>query len=403
MRDTNSSQPLLFKRDCLEQGIGLEREILLCCARTDLTPHWADHLRTLLNGNVNWEVLIQTATNHGLIPLLYQHLAAINGEGIPETVLANLHAKFCANLGQNLALTSELINILDLLAAHQIQAMPFKGPVLTTMAYGNIALRQFSDLDIFVEEQDVPNVTHLLIERGYELPAAISLDLKLHGRECPFFHPSMGITIDLHWSVTPKFFPFAIRRPDWWQRQSVVRLNDQAVPTFSAEDTLLLVCVQAANNLWLRFSWICDVAGLINNYQLDWEEILTQAQQVGCERILLIHLFLAQTLLDIQLPKRIEAKLKSDDKIQSLAQLTQPWLCSNTDQPEPFGQYQGLTLYLRMRERFWHRLLHLRYLLQRSNWFTPSARDQRVIQLPAALNFLYYLIRPIRLFRKYLI
>jgi hypothetical protein len=39
-------------------------------------------------------------------------------------------------------------------------AIFYKGPALAAMAYGNVALREFSDLDILMKKEDVPGNRH---------------------------------------------------------------------------------------------------------------------------------------------------------------------------------------------------------------------------------------------------
>ena len=48
-------------------------------------------------------------------------------------------------------LTSELIKIMKLLEENDIKAIAFKGPTLAQLAYGDVTLRQYVDLDLLVE------------------------------------------------------------------------------------------------------------------------------------------------------------------------------------------------------------------------------------------------------------
>jgi len=36
---------------------------------------------------MDWEILLHKALQHGIVPLLYQHLNAIDPEAVPEAVL----------------------------------------------------------------------------------------------------------------------------------------------------------------------------------------------------------------------------------------------------------------------------------------------------------------------------
>ena len=68
-----------------------------------------------------------------------------------------------------LYLTAELLRILRLLDAHAIRAVPLKGPALAQSLYGDLALREFCDLDVLVQETDLRKARGLLEAQGYHL------------------------------------------------------------------------------------------------------------------------------------------------------------------------------------------------------------------------------------------
>ena len=126
---------------------GPEAELLLCCARIRMDSKNAARITVLLRQELNWDYLLTLAQYHGVLPLIYWHLRATWPEAVPAVSLDDLRDHFHANAQYNLLLTGALLKLLRLFEAHNIPAMPFKGPVLTAMAYGNITLRQFSDMD----------------------------------------------------------------------------------------------------------------------------------------------------------------------------------------------------------------------------------------------------------------
>ena len=87
---------------------------------------------------------------------------------IPHEVFEELKTANTNIVKDNMLMTSELIKVMNLLELNNIKAISFKGPVLSQMAYGNIALRQFVDLDILVEEKSLEKVSSILLENNYE-------------------------------------------------------------------------------------------------------------------------------------------------------------------------------------------------------------------------------------------
>ena len=114
--------------------------------------------------DASWEA----AGRHGLQPLLYRHLADGCPEAVPVARLAELRECYQANRGRALLLSGELVALVALFQEHGILAIPFKGPVLGAALYGDVTLREFGDLDLFVRRRDVPLVAALLEDRGYQ-------------------------------------------------------------------------------------------------------------------------------------------------------------------------------------------------------------------------------------------
>jgi len=144
-----------------------EIELLLCCTRTQIDTATAERIKILIQSKIDWAYLIQTATRHGVMSLLYQSLSTTCQEAVPKTNLAQLRDYSHSNALHNLFLTKELFKLLNLFESHSIPAIPFKGPVLAVSAYGNLSLRQIGDLDILVRERDFHKAKELLLDQGH--------------------------------------------------------------------------------------------------------------------------------------------------------------------------------------------------------------------------------------------
>ena len=75
-------------------------------------------------------------------------------EEVPENILKSLKLNFNRNVKNNLLMLGELIKLLNLFEKQGLNVIPYKGPILAIYAYKNLALRQFDDLDIFVNKND---------------------------------------------------------------------------------------------------------------------------------------------------------------------------------------------------------------------------------------------------------
>ena len=144
-----------------------EQQLLLCCARADLTSKDRARLRVLAGSALDWdEVLVETRRQY-IVPLLYRHLQAECTDLVPSGVLEQLREEYVRSAARSMSLAAELCAIARLLEDGGVEPLPYKGPVLALQAYGDVALRTFTDLDVLVRKSDVWKARQILCSRGY--------------------------------------------------------------------------------------------------------------------------------------------------------------------------------------------------------------------------------------------
>lgn len=372
-----------------------ETELLFLCARTYLGTRQQKQIQHLLQQDLNWAKLIQLADQHGVMPLVCQTLQKFHSVKISTSALTSLETRCQISTARNLFLLSKLIQIQQLLDQHQIPAIFFKGPVLAMMAYGNLALRQIGDLDLWVSENDFSRITDLMVSLGYESTVDVPWEIHLS------LSDQLGsYSLDIHRDLVPQHLakPFTVQ--DLTSYSTSFCLMGQTVTTLSPEFQLLVLCLNGTKECWRRLNRVCDIAELIRAHpNLDWKQIMTLTQQRGEQRLLRLGLLLAYHLLDAPLPVVILKQIQSDPVAQLLfwkvrQQMFLPTLLT-------VGEVERTIFYIKTRERFTDQIRTLVGLLQHSGWMIPTANDREAISLPACLSFFYYLIRPIRVIRKY--
>ncbi|GAB4522997.1 MAG: hypothetical protein Tsb0014_00060 [Pleurocapsa sp.] len=385
-----------------------EIELLLCCSRTKLTPKIQKQIRALVEQEIDWQYLMQLAAQHGLMPLLFNSLNTTCPTAVPTEILAGLRSVFQRVARRNLFLTAELLKILKIFRDNEIDAIPFKGPTLTASAYGNMALRQFCDLDVLIRKEHCEKATQILVDLGFNLPDKIAqaenrpyfqnsyfLESTEYQGSYDLYHPKNGVQFEMHWSLTTKAFPFPPTFQYFWENNEPVRLAGQEVPRFTKETLLIYLCVHASKpkHTWSELKWICDLAELIQSYpDLDWDKVNKQAKIWGCDRAVFLGLSLAQDLLGVQLPKNIISEIAKDQTVAALKAQVKEYIFD-----KPLKETEEYIFQFKIRSNFCDRISYLINLL-----FTPTTNEWEYIQLPKSLSFLYYFVRPYRLMREFL-
>ncbi len=375
-----------------------EVDLLLCCARKCLDSRRADQVRALLHSEIDWPYLLRTAAAQGVTPLLYSHLHNTFPDLVPASILDQLHNQFLANVGHNVFLTEELLKLLRLFETNGIPAIPYKGPVLASRVYGDLALRIFSDLDIVVHREDIQKTKALLLSQGYRLNISLNPEQETFflksDLEGWFVRNDGRVMVEIQWGE-PKDFPFSADFESFWEHLEKVSLESRTFLTFSPGDLLVILSMHGAIHCWERLSWICDLAELIKSYEgWNWKDLINQAEKKGWRRVLFLALFLAHDLLQAMIPEEIWQKVQADLALPVLADRVRKRLLQEDYGPK--GPLENIFFHLKLAERFQDRIGYcLRLALH------PTVVDWQAFPLPPSLFFLYHLIHPIRVGAKY--
>jgi hypothetical protein len=377
-----------------------EAELLLCCARTSLDAQHLERARTLLGGVIQWDELLRMAWLHRVLPLLYWHLWQIGRDTVPEPVLDKLRTVFSRNAGRNLRLMREVHEILGLLAANHISAIPYKGPVLAQQIYGNLALREIGDLDIMVRKEDFAGAQALLRRRGYQpqeqLTAAQERIMLRSDCNQVLVHQQTGEILELHWAITGPRFTSPVDLDELWVRVEHKTVGRTRVLALSPEDLLLVLCYHGSRHMWERLEWITGVAELVRTGDLDWDLTVRTAERHGSRRMLLLGLTLAHELLDARVPQEILRLAEADPGLAAPATWVREHLFSGEDAwSHSFGM-QFHRFQLSVKERLRDRIRYGCHAI-----ISPAKEDWRAVPLSGALSPLYSLIRPVRLLASY--
>ncbi|MER3490966.1 MAG: hypothetical protein C4323_00750 [Mastigocladus sp. ERB_26_2] len=360
----------------LNVNVRPEMQLLLCCASTKIDAAKTEQIKSLVQRtDLDWQEITSSAWKHGLIPLLYTNINAIASDTVPQDVLEQLRKLFYTNAQRSLQLTGELVQLLRLLQENGILAVPYKGPVLANLLYGNIALRQFCDLDILVQPQDILKFKDLLISQGYrpqiELTkteeAAYLKDKSKHTYN--FIHDSKRIMLEVHWRITPRYTS-SIEVKYIWKHLLSSSFGGMEIYSFSPENWLLLLSTHASRHRWEKLSWLADIAELIGrNPEINWQMLIQQASEFDCRRMVFIGLFLTYNIIGITLPNEVLQAIEADPEVVSLSSsICQQLLTINTDS----HRFMQNTFYqIRVREGLQNKLLYfelfMRWLMRDKN------------------------------------
>ena len=234
-----------------------------------------------------------------------------------------LRAAYHGNLARNMYLYAELRRILEALREKDVEVIFLKGAALAKTVYGDIGLRQMSDIDILAKKEDLPKAVELLFHMGYGLckhqeaqnqNIHIKELIKTYSRHVPALSHPQGIQkLDIHWTIPDS--PFTIA--GLWERAKAIKMDKTHALVLSLED--LLVHLSLHTSVHHKFNYhglkqLYDIAITINRYfnEIDWDQLRLHAHEWRTEKYLYLTLRLSQEILGAKVPEKILHALKPE-------------------------------------------------------------------------------------------
>jgi hypothetical protein len=371
-------------------NLAAEEKLVLACIRMDAEGE--GEMRTLLAGHLNWEAVYEAGLRHAVLPLLYRGILAANQDLLPEGA-GKIRDTYLANAHRNLRLAKTALQVSELFQQQGIHSLLIKGPATAVLAYGDLSLRSFVDLDFLIHPQDFILSHQALVDHGWQ--PSLSLNEKekkwlLWGDKDLSYH-RQSMNLELHWNIAEKGVAYPIQGCDLWGSVQSFQLLDRELHTLSPENFLLFLALHGTKHRWRPLKFIADFAAYVRSCpDLDWAGIQQSCARFGLHRCTSLGFHLAQQYCGTGLSGELQQIFRSDARIFRLAESVAHNFIPSADQAAA-----GTLFYLQARERIRDRAY---YVLDQA--LVPKQADWMAISVPEIFYPLYYFLRPLRLIYK---
>jgi hypothetical protein len=285
-----------------------EEQLLVHCARLELSQERQLQLERLLQEKLSWEDVLRKAQWYRTSALLFHHLRPLSQEcNVPSWVMGKLQAVYIHNAARNLYLRSELGRVLKAFESEAIPSIVLKGSALLETTFTNPALRPMQDVDLLVPEEMAEYAYSLVCQLGYKPAASLAvqeLTRQQHHHLAALAGEDNQLAVfEIHSHIVPRESPHYFNIAGFWERARVAYLAGAKTHVPAPEDMLTHLAVHffldRRFKSWFGLSQICDIAETLRRYQeeLDWALVESQVRG-GMSGPLYCGLSLARTLLD---------------------------------------------------------------------------------------------------------
>lgn len=360
-------------------------------------------LEEKINSIENWDDFINLSYSHGVFPLVYDSLKK------HKNIFSNdLYLKIKSiNMGivkHNMLMTSELINILKIFDKNMIEVIPFKGPVLSQLAYNNIISRQYVDLDIFIKEKDLEKAYEVLKSNEFISTLDkqfINNQLFLKKNSDIEFVNKKNVSIELHWKLFRNQFLSNINSAEIYKYINTIYINKNRIRIFQNEILLVYLCMHGSKHNWERIEWILDIDKLIkNSAYINWELVYSLSKRYSCTKMLNLGLLLSKMIFDTDIPNSLTENIKKDIYKKRISYVLNEMsnININVNKSEFHKNLEAFKFSYSLNDNLYEKVYFLKRIL-----FELSHSDVNYLNLDKKFYFFYYLIKPFRLFGKYII
>ena len=336
-----------------------------------------------------WDALLQRAEEHQVLPLIYRSLRTLEFQGVPDEVRERITGAFRANALRNMFLAGELARVLRLLGEAGLRVLPLKGVTLAESLYGDPAMRVCSDLDILVPAGDVLRARRLLLTHGYTSP--FTEDFFAHHQfhtsaDCPLLpqKQTLPYLVELHWTLLQHSSKDAEAMRDLWAEARPKDTFGVQAYSMTTQWEFLYLAGHAAYHKWQTLKWLADINDLCGSACIDGQKVREKAEKFDLDLAAGATLTACASLYGTPAPANFPAvPLPAGVRLYPNS-LT------------PSEAWNAPLFYPKLLKRPSEKL---RWFAQM--FFVARLADRRLFQLPASLDFLYYVLRPLRLTLKW--
>lgn len=336
----------------------------------------------------DWAGFLDSAYTHGVFPLVHKSLKSITA--VPENIKLRLKSTNFEIARRNMTMTAELLKIMKLLEENGIPALAIKGPVLSQMIHGDVTQRQYADLDILVQQEDMWSIGQLLTQNEYMFDHPLKFiknkTLLKIAKDITFSNEKHSVHIEVHWRLfSGKLFTKSNLKL-FHEHPVACNINKSPIPTLDTDILLLYLLLHGSKHLWERIEWIVDVDRLIrDNRDIDWARICKAAEIMEIEPMFYLGLSVTKSIFDTLLPVEIHLYIEKHTEIvnaknQLLEQIEANAILNET-------------------QLFLHDLSDIGLvkkdksaLVYLKKWFRLTTNEVFVIDFPTVLSPLYYVI-----------
>ncbi len=377
----------------MSHALSAEIELALACCRWPRTPEACELVRETAARVSDWELFDAIVRRNRITPLVHDALMRAEA-AIPADLRQELGKRGLAVGQRALAMARESLALQRAFDQAEIPFMILKGVPVGILAYGQIAMKESSDIDFLVAPDRAVDGLRLLAELGYALDAP-QLEIDEFARfvefskEAAFRNPRLRWSTELHWRLVDQ--RTLMRGATVAGPAQTVDLPGGSLRTLADEPLFAFLCLHGAAHNWGRLKWLADFNAFAwARGEARVLQLLEAAEGYGAGRSASVAIGLCARLFGRELGAALTNALERSTVTRALEDNAIAGLAYRGGGIEP-PTYSSPWARTKVAQYFLDRGIAHVLEQTRIDWTVPS--DRARMALPRSLSFVHHLIR----------
>lgn len=291
-------------------------QLILSSAKLEPSVSELERLNDLIPQIENWDGLVAEIIARQTAPLFFKKLPLLTNRNlIPAEATAKLQQAYYRSLSRGMVLYSTFEKVAEAFCIAGIQVVVLKGIYLSEWLYGDIALRQFSDMDLLVKKEDALQCLSILKNLGFKPSDAAVTEFISSQSEIVHYAPMVlnNVSVEVHIKLHRQSKHYDIKIDAFLSNAEKLLLRNKPVYGLELHDLLIHLCVHLDKHFrggHVQFTSFNDIVNLLEKFknEIDWTLLAQRSAYHACEQTVFKFLVLIHKFYNAALPEAILIK-----------------------------------------------------------------------------------------------
>ncbi len=291
-------------------------KLILSSTKLVLQRNELELINDLITLVQDWDLFANTIIERGIGPLFYKKLSMLKNSGlIPGNVKNKLQQSYLKTLSRSMVFYNAFAQLGIEFNKNDIPFIALKGIFLSEWLYQDIGLRQFSDIDLLVKEEDGLNCIAMFVGLGYSQSVDLRTDFVKSHNEIIHYAPMIkeGVSIEIHIKLHRYSERYHIIIDEFWRNARLVNINTIPVLALCDKDLLIHLCIHLDKHFrdgHVQFTCFNDITNLLEKVgdTFNWEDFVNTCRLHKSEDVVFLYIVLVNKYMHARVPEYVIAQ-----------------------------------------------------------------------------------------------